>query len=131
MRDILDYSPEKKKRWFRPEFASIWVFIWIVGLLFKVQHWPLATLLLIIGSAGGMAYAIRGMLVNKSMRVGPWFLFGLNGFYLLVAFSSLLPNPHYLFSLNLRALLIYLFVFLLMSLIYWGKYFAYRRKQAH
>lgn len=67
MNDLLDEQPIIKKDTihFRVWVILIWLFIFAIGYLFRMMHWPFNSVLRIIGAGGFMAYSLSFLILAK------------------------------------------------------------------
>ncbi len=67
MNDLLDEQPIpiEKTIQFRLWVIGLWTFIFAIGYLFRVMHWPFNSVLRIIGAGGFMAYSLSFLIHAK------------------------------------------------------------------
>jgi hypothetical protein len=79
--DILDnFFVKKPKKRFSYTLFYIWTGLLVLGVFFKIQHWPLAGLFLLVSYAGLLSHSLIGVLFFK-MRDYPILFFVLFGLY--------------------------------------------------
>lgn len=79
--DILDnFFVKKPKQRFSYTLFYIWTGLLVLGVLFKIQHWPLAGLFLLVSYAGLLSHSLIGVLFFK-MRDYPILFFVIFGLY--------------------------------------------------
>ncbi len=79
--DILDnYFVKKPKKGFNFRLFYLWTGLLVLGVIFKIQHWPLAGLFLLASYAGLLSHSLIGVLFFK-LRDYPILFFVLFGLY--------------------------------------------------
>ena len=105
----------KKSIPFRYHWFYIWLGLYIIGALFKIMHWPFASIMILTGSAGAFAHAISGLFFYKT-RNNFTFYFILVGVLYSVrliygaVFKNGKPFNYYGLSLFLGVLLVVLLI---------------------
>lgn len=69
--EILDqpFTNTKYKSLLRKKVYLIWASILILGLVFKLVHWPFSALLILLPSAVLLAYSLNGFVRRKERNV--------------------------------------------------------------
>lgn len=79
--DVLDnYFVKKPKKKFNYSLFFVWTGLLVIGVLFKIQHWPLAGLFLLTSYAGLLSHSLIGVLFFK-LREYPVLFLVLFGLY--------------------------------------------------
>ncbi len=79
--DILDdYFTKKPKDTFKYSLFYMWTGLLVIGVIFKIQHWPLAGLFLLTSYAGLFSHSLIAVLFFK-MKDYPVLFFLLFGAY--------------------------------------------------
>lgn len=118
MIDLLD-SPEEKKSIrlnYRPLF--IWAFFIVMGILFKIQHWPGSAPIILLSTAGIASYSISKVLFIYKTENIPFIILSIisicwTGILLFQVFF----NYGSLFY-NLNGLAFYIGCFIILFIIY-------------
>jgi hypothetical protein len=89
MEELIDNSPElDSSRRFKEYPLWIWFGFFLIGVLFKIQHWPFANLLMIASFAGISGYLLANIFSKRRKNImiyvfsilsGGWFMFILYG----------------------------------------------------
>jgi hypothetical protein len=71
MKDILDDEllPEKEIKFFKLSVLLYWTLFLIVGLIFRVLHWPGASPIILITTGGITGYSLSGLLSKGSKNI--------------------------------------------------------------
>ena len=56
---------DEKPRKFNYTLFYIWIAIYMIGIFFRINHWPFGSLMIVIGSSGFLSRAISGFLFYK------------------------------------------------------------------
>lgn len=114
MYDLLN-APDNKKE-ITPNYRPliIWSVLIGTGMLFRVQHWPGSSLLIILSTAGIAAYSIsKTILIYKTRNILFLAVSAISVCWTILLFSGGLFNPY-----HLDAIKIYLTGFFIFSVIY-------------
>jgi uncharacterized membrane protein YeiH len=118
MNNILDEKIDlEKEAWsFKKRPAIIWFSLFLIGILFKIQHWPWASLLILIDSAGLTAYSISGMITLKGRHSLNNILCIATIFWMIYLVRGLFYNQAIQF--NALGLAVYAAVFVICLVVY-------------
>lgn len=123
---ILDqeHIDPKNKALFKTRPVIIWGIVLILGILFRIMHWPFAQVLILIPTAGLQAYCINGFIKPKERNAlnTALSLFGI--LWLMTLIGGMLFNNGYPY--NEKGLKAYVVVFIIYFIIY---YFIDRAKE--
>jgi cytochrome b subunit of formate dehydrogenase len=124
--DILDQEigDPKNQPLFKTRPILIWGILLIIGLLFRVMHWPFASVLIIISPAGLQAYCVNGFLKPKERNILNTLLSSAGMLWLIVMIGGVLLNNGHPYNEN--GLKVYAVTFTLFFVLY---YFFYRAKK--
>jgi hypothetical protein len=124
--DILDQEivDQKNQTLFKTRPIIIWGIVLIIGLLFRVLHWPFASVLIIISPAGLQAYCINGFLKPKERNALNTILSGAGMIWLIALIGGMLFNDGHPYNEN--GLKVYVVTFTVFFILY---YFIYRARE--
>lgn len=124
--EILDqeFVDPKNQAFFKTRPVLIWGIVLILGLLFKVMHWPFASVLIIISPAGLQAYCINGFIKPNERNTLNTILSGAGMIWLITLIWGMLFNNGHPYNEN--GLKVYVVIFTVFFIIY---YFIFRAKK--
>lgn len=114
-----EYAGMDSAKHFKPRTLMAWAFFILLGCLFKLMHWPFASILLLTGSAGVFAYSFSAALSKQERNPLNILFTVLSSIWFVILVSGLIlngGNPY-----NLKGFGIYMVVFLIAFLVYYRK----------
>ncbi|MEO9531410.1 MAG: hypothetical protein ABJG68_13995 [Crocinitomicaceae bacterium] len=115
MDEILDNEPQSEQNNFKLRAIYIWLSVLVLGILFKLMHWPGNAILIILSTAGLQAYCFNWFLKNKNQFNSVVSILGL--VWLLVLIWGIFFNGGHPY--NIVGLAIYGIVFSLYFIVYY------------
>ena len=78
-----DQFIDKKPNDFKLFWFYLFLGLYMIGVLFKIQHWPFAGLMILLGSAGALAHAVSGLWFYKTKNTFTFYFLVVGIFYLV------------------------------------------------
>lgn len=124
--NILDqeFVDKKPQTYFKSRAVIIWGVTLILGIVFRIMHWPFSSVLIVISSAGLHAYCINGFIKPKERNALNTVLSIISIIWLVALIGGVFFNNGHPY--NEMGLLVYAVTFMIYFTIY---YLFYLRKK--
>ena len=119
--NILDkeFIDKKHQFFFKIRPVIIWGIALVLGVLFQIIHWPFASILILVPSAGLQAYCINGVMRRKERNTLNKVLSIMGGIWLVTLIGGVLFNNGHPY--NKIGLLVYVVTFIIYFTIYYHR----------
>nr|WP_294860385.1 hypothetical protein [uncultured Fluviicola sp.] len=130
MNDLLDENMTSQKSTLRFYWwvAFIWVFFFAIGYLFRIMHWPFASILRIVGAGGFMAYSLSFLILTNPRTISIIISNAISLFWILLLIRGVFFNRGYPF--NEQGVAAQVIAFAILFLIHWGILYLIKKRRS-
>lgn len=130
MNDLLDEQPISRENTirFRLWVILIWAFIFAIGHLFKIMHWPGNSVFRVIGAAGFIAYSLSFLILIPQKNNLIIVLNSISLLWIIILIWGVLFNDGYPF--NAQGITAQAIAFAILFLIHFGILFVMKKARS-